>query len=81
MIHNLRQREYKQTQSMHIYAYIIWYIHVDITHTHTGAIKACFMTLMNGLWILYPFSWDQKWGIAGCVEGHKHKHTYHLHIN
>lgn len=57
------------------------YIHADTTHTHTGAIKVCFMTLMNGLWILYPFRWDQKWGIAGCVEGHTHKHTYHLHIN
>ena len=59
---------------MHI-SYECRYIHADITHTHTGAIKTCFMTLMNGLWILYPFRWDQKWVIAGRAEGHTQTHV------
>lgn len=41
-----------------------------LTLAHTGAIKACFMTLMNGFWILYPVRWVQTLCIGRHGEGH-----------
>ena len=70
----LRWKEHKQKTD---YAHVHTYMNADTfmqtrTHTHTGAIKACFMTLMNGFWLLYPFRWVQKWGIVGR---RTHTHT------
>lgn len=51
---------------IHIHAYMNADTFMQtLTHINTGAITACFMTLMNGFWILYPFRWVQTWGTVG----------------